>query len=459
MKSVRMIFNTKVKLEVACSTTVNVKLENLMTTGAAAGGVGGLIGGAMCTRDCTTFCFVSRVFSALTVLLSELKTFQLMTALLSSQEKDKWSCPRCTFDNKPDIPQCEMCNGPKCASTLSDNQSKSNWNTPPLFEREKTNKIIVSNTNDTTLGVIREIKIIDQFEDETLKKLVNRYKTCTAICGYLSCGIPLYLLNEHRFSFDSKFRNIDCKNNDTDNSDGEINGDSNANSNANSNADSDANSDGNSEQKEDEHLESRNESNVKSLNDLHRIMDSLCDSQQIAEYISNAMQFIVRDRQKYIQRTPSAFESDKEKNHYLRAWVANYEISRFIQSMECQHRKYVVFLRCNQYLELEVANREEKELILSEEKPFGKDTKFIIEMFEPRKLFRCDRGLFIKECEVRKIDSVESCLWILDLHGHFNCAFTTRIGGQSNVVVMDTYRANHCDNPAVLTCFDLVFVP
>ena len=106
---------------------------------------------------------------------------------------------------------------------------------------------------------------------------------------------------------------------------------------------------------------------------------------------------------------------------------------------------------------MEVANREERDLILSEEKPFGKDTQFLIEMFGPRKLMQCDRSVFIKECAARKFKSTESFLWILDLHGHYNCAFTTRIDGEANVVVMDTYLANHCDNPAVSTCFELVF--
>merc|ERR1712113_1152254 len=128
------------------------------------------------------------------------------------------------------------------------------------------------------------------------------------------------------------------------------------------------------------------------------------------------------------------------------------EISRFIQQMDCEHKKHVVFLRCNQYLEVNEANREERELIIKEEKPFGKDTKFLIEMFEPRLLMAYDRNAFLKECVKRKIEDIESLLWILDLHGHFNCAFTTRIDKQMNVVVMDTYLANHCDNPAVSAC-------
>ena len=176
-----------------------------------------------------------------------------------------------------------------------------------------------------TTGVIREIKIIDQFEDQTLRASVDRYKTCTAICGYLSCALPLYLLSEHRFPFDSKFRNIVWK------------------------KDSDPNLDG-IESKEDEQSESE------SAKTLQAIIDRLCDAPEISEYVSSAMQFILRDRQKYIEHTPNAFASDKERAHYLRAWVANYEISRFIEAMKCDHTKYVVFLRCNQYLEVEVAN-------------------------------------------------------------------------------------------------------
>ena len=118
-------------------------------------------------------------------------------------------------------------------------------------------------------------------------------------------------------------------------------------------------------------------------------------------------------------------------------------------------------MRCNQYRELEVANREERDLILEEEKPFGSDIRFLIEFFGPRKLIKCDKNEFKKECKERDIDDIESLLWILDLHGHYNCAFTTKINVgdrlENNVVIMDTYNCKHCQNPAPLQCFDLVF--
>ena len=139
-----------------------------------------------------------------------------------------------------------MCNVLKSESAVSNQHKEPQWAASPFFDREKTNKLITS-------GVIREIKIIDQFEDQTLRALVNRYKTCTAICGYLSCALPLYLLSEHRFPFDFKFRNIDSK------------------------------SDG-IESKEDEQSESE------SAKTLQAIIDRLCDAQEISKYVSSAMQ-------------------------------------------------------------------------------------------------------------------------------------------------------------------------
>ncbi len=80
-------------------------------------------------------------------------------------------------------------------------------------------------------------------------------------------------------------------------------------------------------------------------------------------------------------------------------------------------------------------NREEKELILAEEKQFGADTTFLIELFEPRKLIKCDDNYneFMAECKERDI-APKQLLWILDLHGHYNCAFATNINDMNNIV-------------------------
>ena len=153
------------------------------------------------------------------------------------------------------------------------------------------------------------------------------------------------------------------------------------------------------------------------------------------------------------------FKKKKERTDYVKAWVANYEISKFLDHINDDSIKYVVFLRCNQFREIEITNHEEKELILKEEKPFGKNVRFLIEFFKPRKLIQCDNNYdaFIQECKQRNIDNVESLYWILDLHGHFNTAFATRIENEMNIVILDTYLSNHCHNPAVSQCFEFVF--
>eukprot|EP01084_Bolivina_argentea_P013429 25205_1 len=325
---------------------------------------------------------------------------QHFMSLLNTQ-KQEWACVLCTYLNKPNRKDCEMC------GTSKDHPPPQKKTYDTFFQREMTNKKISYNN---ATGMIREIKIVDQFKDQKLKTLINEYNTCTAICGYLSCAIPQYLLSNYEFPFNKTYRNI------TDAQD------------------------------------------EKHENGYDKIVKKLCDSNELNAYVSTAMHFIITDRIKYIQKNKNKFKKAKDETDYKKAWVANYEISKYIQTMDCKNKKYIAFLRCNQFREIDIANREEKELIEKEEKPFGKNVRFLIELFEPRILIQCDNNYngFIQECKKRNIEP-QQLLWILDLHGHYNTAFATQVNNVDNVIIMDTYLANHCSNPAALKCFHLVF--
>eukprot|EP01083_Nonionella_stella_P032854 89919_1 len=316
--------------------------------------------------------------------------FLLLSSIMTSSQKQSWSCGGCTYINTIDRTHCEM-----CGTSQHYKPSKQMMN-PKIFETEISNTLV---SNCGLKGMIRGIKIIDQFENQALKALVKRYNTCSSICGYLSCGIPHYLLSTQRFP---------CSN--------------------------------------------------YSAKAVSLLMKQLGDGKALSDYVAKSMQFIAHDRVNYITHNPNEFKNNKERGDYTKAWVANYEISRCIEQMECANKKCVVFLRCNQYREIDATNREEKELIIKQEKPFGKETRFLIEMFEPNILIPCDHNYnaFVKECRERDIDDVRNLLWILDLHGHFNTAISMDINHQKTLVIMDTYLANYCSNPAALQCMDLV---
>lgn len=91
-------------------------------------------------------------------------------------------------------------------------------------------------------------------------------------------------------------------------------------------------------------------------------------------------------RAAYICMNPTQFKLEKDKLNYMRDWVANYEISDFIQGLEPVLKANIWFFRNCAYDhpdEMEKINREEAERVV-EEKPF-KGMKYFVEQFSPKR--------------------------------------------------------------------------
>ena len=167
--------------------------------------------------------------------------------------------------------------------------------------------------------------------------------------------------------------------------------------------------------------------------ELTKIVAELHDYNALMPRIKHAMQFVNESRRKYIDSHEKEFASAKKRVHYMREWVANYEISDYFQHVGLKNIEAVeglVFARFNQYSERNHATHEEKERILKEEAIFGgatphdkgdvtsyeaTDSVFIMEIFAPeRKLLRPEQFL-AEEPHKQKV-------FVLDLNGIPNVA-------------------------------------
>lgn len=103
---------------------------------------------------------------------------------------------------------------------------------------------------------------------------------------------------------------------------------------------------------------------------------ALSDEMAMLRGVEQSMSFILKDRSQYISDNQSSF-SDKNAIYYKKAWVANYEISDFVRSLDPNIAKHIIFVRFNQITEIGAASFEEK-IRLEEEKPYG---AYIVETF------------------------------------------------------------------------------
>jgi len=99
---------------------------------------------------------------------------------------------------------------------------------------------------------------------------------------------------------------------------------------------------------------------LKSENDVDQLKRQLCIFEDVEPLIRNSMSRIRTSKENYISSHMQDFPTPKSKNDYLKAWVANYEISDFLRELPEELRKCVVFLRINEYAEIDSATHEEK---------------------------------------------------------------------------------------------------
>ena len=221
---------------------------------------------------------------------------------------------------------------------------------------------------------------------------------------------------------------------------------------------------------------------IESVEQLKALEAKMRDAATLLPSIRSAMRYVRDSRQRYIDNHPRAFRTAHSRTAYLRAWVANYEISDYFR--DCR-REYlhsasastsagagagagsgsggerasedaaaaaaaaalsrdpvsgVVFMRFNQSPEIGDATHEELERLLLEEQQFAAphrakcdkgaeflpgDTLFLAESFSPQ------RRLEKPEAYYNRIATTETAaaaaaavvpppsVFVLDLNGHF----------------------------------------
>eukprot|EP01098_Paradermamoeba_levis_P015405 TRINITY_DN7821_c0_g1_i1.p1 TRINITY_DN7821_c0_g1~~TRINITY_DN7821_c0_g1_i1.p1 ORF type:complete len:266 (-),score=60.86 TRINITY_DN7821_c0_g1_i1:441-1124(-) len=156
--------------------------------------------------------------------------------------------------------------------------------------------------------LVREVLSIDQWS-ELFKPLIQQYQSPSAICGYLSCAGAI--------------------------------------------------------------LTAKRASAVMTVQQVVQLLEDLANPTLLLPEIEKAMKFILDSRMKWVQTHPEDFSKPGEGERYLKAWVANYEISDYFAELKklgelpCG----INFLRAVQLKEWNIVSHEEK-LRLVEEKPF-----------------------------------------------------------------------------------------
>eukprot|EP00746_Dinoflagellata_sp_MGD_P027350 gnl/MRDRNA2_/MRDRNA2_164566_c0_seq1.p1 gnl/MRDRNA2_/MRDRNA2_164566_c0~~gnl/MRDRNA2_/MRDRNA2_164566_c0_seq1.p1 ORF type:complete len:323 (-),score=65.81 gnl/MRDRNA2_/MRDRNA2_164566_c0_seq1:107-1075(-) len=207
-----------------------------------------------------------------------------------------------------------------------------------------------------------------------------------------------------------------------------------------------------------------------SVNELQSFIDStLRNVKCVTARVEDAMCFIQDSRKSYIQNHQKDFPSYDEQEEYMRAWVANYEISDYLQKSNAPQNSY--FFRYNQWPERDAATHEERDRI-EEEREFGSDalgnkgsvplmegaTRFILERFQPQRMLqRPEAWLSEHENEVSFTAPVLPCIFIVDVNGHFLVAFDAILDGKLTLVVINTTAGSYLQYPALSYIFDLVF--
>lgn len=199
------------------------------------------------------------------------------------------------------------------------------------------------------------------------------------------------------------------------------------------------------------------------------INSTLKNVNTVMSRVEDAMRFIQDSRKAYIEEHEKDFPSHDEKEEYMRAWVANYEISDYLQTYKVSQNVY--FFRYNQWPERDDATHEERDR-MEEEREFGSDavgnkgnvplmdgaTRFLLERFQPQRMLQRPETWHSEyETEVSFGGPVHPCVFVVDVNGHFLVAFDAILDGKLTLVVINTTAGSYLQYPALSYIFDLVF--
>ena len=220
--------------------------------------------------------------------------------------------------------------------------------------------------------VAREVKFMDQFGKD-YDDLKTEYKTPRAICGYVVSGMAPYVAKAFKAEMDHK--------------------------------------------------------------DINGILTNLSkDSKVVRSLIEAPMKSIQTQRKEYIASHKSEFKTRRDEDGYITDWVANFEISDYIQSINSELDNVFFLRHCGwEFPELAAETKHEEARRIEEEKCF-KGQKVFIEVFWPkRKLMSIEE--FIKERrDIKIFKEGRPMVFIADLLGHFVTFVALKIRETTKIV-------------------------
>ena len=256
-------------------------------------------------------------------------------------------------------------------------------------------------------GVIRQVNLLNQFSD-AWQMLIEVHHAPESICGYLSLAYAVILARAFAQPGDG---------------DGDGGGGGGGGGDA-----------------------------AASRLELAELEPALRDVDSVMVEVDRAMGFIEDSRRRYIEAHPNDFATESARRLYMRAWVANYEISDYLRAEPEQVRREVCFLRFNQYPEYQSARHEERQR-MAEEARFGGsktgdksdvacynegDSMFIVEAFGPAARTLETPAEFLSRSagagptEVGGVGGdfkmARPRIVVLDLNGHFSCSLAVPTG-------------------------------
>eukprot|EP01125_Pyxidicula_operculata_P013669 TRINITY_DN453_c0_g1_i2.p2 TRINITY_DN453_c0_g1~~TRINITY_DN453_c0_g1_i2.p2 ORF type:complete len:315 (-),score=39.17 TRINITY_DN453_c0_g1_i2:140-1084(-) len=206
---------------------------------------------------------------------------------------------------------------------------------------------------------------------------------------------------------------------------------------------------------------------------LEQLKSLLCNKSVVTPLIRHAMSSIMTWRKKWVTDHQSSFKNKRDQTSYMKAWIANYEISDYVQQLPEEERKYIIFLRKNQWPEYHTATHEEKERLVEEKRFGGKvvcikgndkseygpdDSTVIVESFYPqRQLYKPEEYISHERDETIAPTNYKS--WkvaMMDLNGHFCIAVPTFIDGKRGLLLLNTMDSNGLHSFTVGLGYDLV---
>jgi len=210
--------------------------------------------------------------------------------------------------------------------------------------------------------------------------------------------------------------------------------------------------------------------------ELEKAFVELQDPSEVAAKAESMMQFLQQCRKRYVNDHLSDFHGAGDDSHYMRDWVANYEISDYLCGQAEQELlpDNIHFFRYNQMPEIETATHEER-MRLEEERCFGVAvsdgdkvtaklepgaTRFIVERFTSEHALLRPEHWFKQKTSEDQAPPV----FVVDVNDHFVAAVPlfvvenpSKPAGEPVLIVVNTTGSSYLRSPALVYLFDLAF--